>query len=120
MMRPLELGASLYVPATRPDVAAIGGRTKYPGLRSVIFCTEDAIPERDVPAALDTLAAALRRFEPAPLRRFVRVRNPAVLRAVVQMDGVRHLAGFVLPKVTRHNLGDFLAALAPDDPHQLM
>jgi citrate lyase beta subunit len=36
------------------------------------------------------------------------------------MDGARRLAGFVLPKVTRHNLGEYLAALGPDSPFDLM
>ena len=67
MMSFMQLGASLYVPATRADLTAIGNHVKYPGLRSVIFCTEDAIRPDDVPRALNNLEAALRRFEPTPL-----------------------------------------------------
>jgi len=120
MIRALQLGASLYLPATRPDLVAVGNRDKYPALRSVIFCTEDAVAGRDLPRALDNLEAALPRFEPAPLLRFVRPRSPAVLRRVLQMDGARRLTGFVLPKVTRHNLGEYLAVLGPDAPFDLM
>ena len=43
MTSPLALGASLYVPATRPDLAAVAGGTKYPALRSVVVCTEDGV-----------------------------------------------------------------------------
>jgi citrate lyase beta subunit len=120
MMRFLQLGASLYVPATRPNLVAIGNGIKYPKLRSVIFCTEDAIRPRDVAPALANLEAALHRFEPGPLLRFIRVRDPALLRQLLQMDGVRQLAGFVLPKATRRNLDEYSAALAPDDPFQVM
>jgi citrate lyase beta subunit len=120
MMRSLELGASLYVPATRLDLAAIGNRAKYPGLRSVIFCTEDAIGPDELPQALNHLESALRRFEPTPLLRFVRPRNPSVLRHLVQMEGAHRLAGFVLPKVTRHNLDDYWAVLPPDRPYETM
>lgn len=120
MMQALQLGASLYVPATRPDLALIGNRVKYPGLRSVIFCTEDAIGAEDLPRALDNLALALRGFEPTPLLRFVRVRSAAVLRSVLQMDGVRHLAGFVLPKATRHSLEEYFSLLESDEHFQVM
>ncbi len=120
MISPLQLGASLYVPATRPDLLAVGNRRKYPALRSVIFCTEDAILPRQVPEALNNLAAVLRRLDPSPLLCFVRVRNPAVLRQVLAMDGVRRLAGFVVPKATRHNLPEYLAAFKPDDHFRVM
>ena len=43
----LQLGASLYVPATRDDLPAIAAGRKFPQLRSVIFCLEDAIREED-------------------------------------------------------------------------
>jgi citrate lyase beta subunit len=120
MTRFLQLGASLYVPATRPDLVAIGNRLKYPALRSVIFCTEDAIRAGDLPLALANLEAALRRFEPAPLLRFVRVRGPAVLRRLLQMDGVRRLTGFVLPKVGLHNLEEYFALLEGEDSFEVM
>jgi citrate lyase beta subunit len=120
MMQALSLGASLYVPATRPDLVAIGNRVKYPALRSVIYCTEDAVHADELARALDQLAAALPRLEPSPLRRFVRVRNPAVLRAVLGMDGAGQLAGFVLPKITSRNLAEYLALLEPAETFALM
>src|SRR4051812_10228058 len=101
-MRFLQLGASLYVPATRPDLAAIGNRQKYPSLRSVIFCTEDAIRDRDVPQALANLEKTLLALEPVPLLRFVRPRSPAVLDSLLGMSGIEKLSGFVFPKLTRH------------------
>src|SRR5205809_5468023 len=120
MTRFLQLGASLYVPCTRGDLALIGNRRKYPYLRSVIFCTEDAVRVEDLSPALDNLQGLLRHLEPADLRRFVRVRNPAVLRAVLQMDGVERLGGFVLPKVTRHNLEQFFPAWTSPHHFDLM
>jgi citrate lyase beta subunit len=120
MTRFLELGASLYVPATRTDLVALGNGAKFPHLRSVIFCTEDAVRLGDVSAALANLAAALRRLEPSPCLRFVRVRSAALLRQIVQMDGVDRLTGFVLPKVTRHNLDEYLCALPRDSSFVVM
>lgn len=119
MTSPMELGASLYVPATRPDLAAVAAGRKYPALRSVIICTEDAVHPRDLPAALDNLAAALAGLVVSP-RVFVRPRDPAVLRRVLAMGGADQLTGFVLPKATRRNLPEYFAAFRPDDPFQVM
>ncbi len=104
----MRLGASLYVPATRPDVAAIAHGRKLPELRSVIFCTEDAVHERDLEQALARLAAVLPALEPGPLLRFIRPRGPAVLRRLLRMDGIERIQGFVLPKFGPHTLGDWL------------
>jgi citrate lyase beta subunit len=120
MTRYLELGASLYVPATRDRLAAIGNREGPDRPRSIIFCTEDSVRARDLPRALDNLAGALGRLEPAGLLRFVRVRSPEVLRRVLAMPGVEQLTGLVFPKVTLANLDDYFGALPPDSRHRVM
>jgi len=82
----VQLGASLYLPATRPDLLAVASGRRLPELRSVIFCTEDAVHGRDLERALGNLAALLPKLEPGPLLRFVRPRNPTVLWR--QSDGI--------------------------------
>lgn len=119
MISPLHLGASLYVPATRPDLVPLANGEKL-GLRSIILCTEDAIAAHEVPAALRNLAHALRRLTPAPLLRFVRVRTPQVLRELLTCDGVEQLTGFVFPKATRCNLEEYFACLPADRPYLVM
>src|SRR5581483_290746 len=116
----LQLGASLYVPATRSDLVALGTSKKYPFLRSIILCTEDAVAERELPQALANVEQLLRRLEAGELLRFVRVRSPGVLRTILQMDGVDRLDGFVLPKVTRANLDDYFDALHAADRFDVM
>jgi len=116
----LRLGASLYVPAVRTDLSPIVNGHKVRDLRSLIICTEDAVRSDELPRALDHIASALACIEPSDTLRFVRVRGPEVLRALLTMPGVGHLDGFVLPKVTPRNLGEYLALLPPSGPHQLM
>lgn len=107
-----ELGASLYVPATRPDLLAVVRGEKLSHVRSVIFCTEDAVNERDVPFALRNLGEILPELRYAAHQmRFVRVRNPSVMRAVLALPGSERLDGFALPKVTRAVLPDYLQLL---------
>ena len=119
-MKHLQLGASLYVPATRRDLPLLGNGQKYPRLRSLIFCTEDAIRPDELEAALRTLAEALPRLAPAPMLRFVRVRDPRVMERVLAMPGIGGVDGFVLPKATRRNLPAYLSLLGPRDPFVLM
>jgi citrate lyase beta subunit len=55
----LRLGASMDVPSTHPELTLIASGQKHPTLRSVIFCTEDAILEKDVPEGLKNIEGAL-------------------------------------------------------------
>lgn len=116
----MRLGASLYVPATRPDLAAIASGRKLPELRSVIFCTEDAVHEQDLDQALAHLAALLPELEPGRMLRFIRPRGPAVLRRLLRLDGIERIQGFVLPKFGPHTLGDWLRVWDDSKGHYLL
>uniref|UniRef100_UPI00286E1769 HpcH/HpaI aldolase/citrate lyase family protein n=1 Tax=Deinococcus sp. TaxID=47478 RepID=UPI00286E1769 len=102
---PLLLGASLYAPATRPDLADLGNGDRRRGgvpdvsPHSLIYCLEDSVRSEDLPLALARLQEALPQLRAGagPLR-FVRVRGPQTLEAVLNMDGWQSLHGFVLPK----------------------
>jgi len=115
-----QLGASLYVPALHPKLDAVLARREFPTLKSVIVCTEDAVAERDLPTALLQLGQVLSVATSAPgLLRFVRVRNPAVLRDVLAMPGSERLDGFVLPKITLRALAQYVRLLR-GTPHRIM
>lgn len=116
----VQLGASLYLPATRPDLLAIASGRKFPELRSVIFCTEDAVHGRDLEQALGNLAALLPKLEPGSLLRFVRPRNPTVLWRLLQLDGIERIQGFALPKFGPHTLGDWLRVWDDSKGHFLL
>ena len=119
--RHVALGASLYVPATRPDLAEIANGDRLPGIRSLIFCTEDAVRPDMLEAALRGLESALPLMRPVAGRlRFIRVRNPHVLGRLLEADGVANLDGFVIPKATRRNLPAYLQLLTARDPYLLM
>ena len=103
------LGASLYVPATHPDLISIAAAGKLKDVRSIIFCTEDAVASRELNAALDNLANALPFLDTVGgQHRFVRARNPDVLKQVLAMPGASRLDGFVLPKVTADNIDSYM------------
>ena len=117
----LWLGASLYVPCDHPHLLEIARGDKLPGVRSLIFCLEDSISDTQLERALKALENVLGQLEPRPgCLRFVRVRNPEVLRWVLGMDGVDLLDGFVLPKISTLTLGSYLLALPEHSGFWLM
>jgi len=96
---PWALGAPLYMPAHRHDILECANGEKYPSLRSMIFCTEDAVSHNEVDSSLRHLGLCLQGFRDVPARfRFIRVRNPEVLARLLDLPHIDKIDGFVLPK----------------------
>jgi citrate lyase beta subunit len=102
----VALGATLYSPASRSDLAKRVLKQTERGCVSVVLCLEDSVPDDDVKSAECNLLAALAELHslPDPERSlpflFVRCRTPEQLldigrRAQGSLDVV---TGFVLPK----------------------
>ncbi len=125
MTTAIELGATLYMPCTRDDVATrLFGPRRVPGLRSAVVCLEDSVLDRDIPVAMGHLAALLRDLSrrergPADTQVFVRPRGVAMLEHILHMPGIECVQGFVLPKAHADNLPAYLA-LPLHDGHRLM
>jgi citrate lyase beta subunit len=104
----VALGATLYVPATRPDLALDIEKVSRLGATSVVLCLEDAIPDDSVLDAEQNVISQLRHYAltaaPAPMI-FVRVRAayqiPLIVKGLDELVTV--LSGFVLPKFTANN-----------------
>jgi citrate lyase beta subunit len=102
----VALGATLYSPANRSDLAKSVLKQTERGCVSLVLCLEDSIPDTDVTEAESNLLAALSELYSLPDRDrslpflFVRCRTPEQLldlgrRAGASLDIV---TGFVLPK----------------------
>lgn len=103
----LHLGASLYAPATRPDLVALANGERYPHLRSVILCTEDSVLAGDVEPALANLGHCLPQFRGGGPLVFIRPRTPELLGRIIAMPGAERVQGFVLPKATRESIAAY-------------
>ncbi|MCX4726833.1 HpcH/HpaI aldolase/citrate lyase family protein [Streptomyces sp. NBC_01020] len=117
------LGATLYSPATRPQLADDVLKQAARGVVSMVLCLEDSIDDADV---ADGEANLVRQFaelddrcggpsgnaDGVPLL-FVRVREPEQIPDLVHRLGpsARLLSGFVLPKFTEERGTAFLEAL---------
>jgi citrate lyase beta subunit len=112
-LSPFALGATLYMPATRDDLLKVVFRNKLPGLRSLVVCLEDAVADIDVQAALANLKSLLGaidlcggRPKNGPLL-FVRPRNAGMAAVLNDWPLMKHVDGFVAPKLTLRNLGEW-------------
>ncbi|MEA3640700.1 MAG: HpcH/HpaI aldolase/citrate lyase family protein [Lamprobacter sp.] len=115
MLDAYRLGGSLYVPVTHKDCLEIANGRKWPGLRSVIFCTEDAVAAAALGPALDNLRHLLDKMRPSSESlRFVRVRNPEILSWLLALPGIDKLDGFVLPKLDMSNIDAYMDQLGGD------
>jgi citrate lyase beta subunit len=104
------LGATLYMPATRPNIYQDLLSKKHAGLSSMVICLEDAIGDDEVERAEDLLCLELENLssdlvkglceeEDLPLI-FVRIRSYDQLMRLKSRipNGMHLLTGFVLPK----------------------
>ncbi len=119
-MRNRFLGASLYLPGHHKSLMAIACGELLTQAKSLIFCTEDAVLEADLSYALFNLQLSLAHM-PASINaeRYVRVRNPEVLRRVLDMPGVEKLSGFVIPKADADSFWAYFSQLN-NSAHSLM
>lgn len=99
----LALGATLYSPAIRPQLASDIARCHAEGIMSMVCCLEDSIRDDEVEAAELNLADQLRRVarqQPDGPLLFVRVRHADQIYRLAERlgDDLGVLSGFVLPK----------------------
>lgn len=111
-LSPWNLGATLYMPATRLDIADAVLHGKIPGLRSLVICLEDAVSEGDIPQALQNLKQLLQLLNAAKINSgnsdwplvFIRPRHPVMGKWLVENLELDAIDGFVLPKFTLSSL----------------
>jgi citrate lyase beta subunit len=109
---PWQLGAPLYMPAHRLDLRDIANGDKLPMLRSMIFCTEDAVLKYEVESCIRHLGLCMQGFRETKQRfRFIRARNPEILSRLLDLPHIERIDGFVLPKFTIDNFSAYLDQL---------
>ncbi|MEA3373928.1 MAG: HpcH/HpaI aldolase/citrate lyase family protein [Campylobacterota bacterium] len=98
MINALELGGTLFVPATHKYLEAIAHGEKFPTLRSVVMDLEDGITEDELQEGMNRIAALLPALRSASLLRFIRPRNVEVLRQILGFESIGKINGFIFPK----------------------
>ncbi len=120
MLSALSLGATLYIPATRSDLWPIVTGEKYPELRSLVICLEDAITEQDVELAKQNLKQLLQKLQLQQQQQqrheqypkiFIRPRHIAMAADLAEWREITALDGMVLPKFGLANFKQWLDVL---------
>lgn len=118
---PYALGATLYMPATRPDILDVVMGEKIQGLRSLVVCLEDAVAETDVQQALNNLKNLLLGIDarggrpPGRPMVFVRPRDAAMAAVLNDWSLMRYVDGFVVPKLRLSNIQQWHQAVTRDE-----
>ncbi|UTZ21481.1 HpcH/HpaI aldolase/citrate lyase family protein [Vibrio campbellii] len=102
-----SLGATLYTPCNHPNLQTI--MSNGLGSKSMVFCTEDAIPEHELEQSIDKLRSSIKKLsqDKATFKRFIRPRTPSLLEEIMQFDGIENIDGFVLPKYDLSTCDDY-------------
>lgn len=118
----VALGATLYVPATRADLADLIARRHAAGVMSMVIDLEDAVADDEQTQAVAAAVAALHALADTPacqMLLFIRVRTAeqieTITDAIVAAGPTRSsgaLSGFVLPKFGADNAAVTLQAVA--------
>lgn len=102
-----SLGATLYCPATRPNLYDDIYKMRDRGAGSLVLCLEDSVPDAALPAAEKNLQETLKKLaqlDQAELKAlpllFIRVRTPRHFKHIIEMNrsSLDVLTGFVFPK----------------------
>lgn len=94
------LAPMLYVPADRPDLAAILGGQRDLGFCCIAVCLEDAVRPDNRKNAATTLCTTLKKLADYPRQIFVRPADSDALDWLIEYLPVEKIAGFILPKAT--------------------
>ena len=115
---PYALGATLYMPATRADLFDVVINNKIPGLRSLVICLEDAVSDCDIEYATQNLVQLLEQIDAhggrtniCPLL-FVRPRNAVMADQLNALEMIKHVDGFVAPKLNLDSLSQWQQAVS--------
>jgi citrate lyase beta subunit len=111
----LELGGTLFVPASHRSLDAVLSGEKYPELRSVVIDFEDGIAGKDRPEALLRLEQTLAKLEETKLLRFIRAQDPQMLEILLQQKEIDKLDGLILPKFGLDNAEHYLSLITNHD-----
>lgn len=107
----LELGGTLFIPATYKGLEVIVNERKYPNLRSVVIDTEDSLNDAEIGEALKNIQQTLKALEKNELYLFMRPRSLTLLKEFLSYENIDKVDGFVLPKFSLENAKEYFHVL---------
>jgi len=117
------LGATMYMPAIRENIAKDFINFKHPALKSCVLCMEDAIDDSDEKKAWENLFLVLKELETSISNKlidsqslpmiFIRIRDlKSFERLIKKYKKLSLICGFVFPKFDSNNSEKYLNVLS--------
>jgi len=111
MISHIELGATLFVPASFASLNTIVNEQKYPELKSLVIDFEDGLNSSDIKSATKNVEAILQNIQSVTPLLFIRARSVEQLKTILLFKGIVHITGFVLAKFSLLNATAYLKLL---------
>ena len=122
---PFELRSTLYMPATKDNLAQIITDKEKTNADAIVFCFEDALNILDIPKGIENLNNTFEQLQYDPVigdivakdhipYRFIRVRSIENYHQLMQsltLKVIKHIHGIVIPKFTPSNINAWEKAL---------
>jgi citrate lyase beta subunit len=107
----LELGGTLFVPASHKGLDAIVNEQKYSGLKSVVIDFEDGLLGRDIQNAMYQIENVLEKISELSPLVFLRARDTEHLKELLALNAISCVDGFVLAKFSLKNADTYFELL---------
>ena len=107
----IELGATLFIPATHKHLEDVILNLKYPNLKSVVIDCEDGIKDSELGKALQNIKELLLKYKQSELLVFIRPRDISTLNEILFYENILKIDGFILPKFSLQNAQQYIEIL---------
>ncbi|MDF1883447.1 HpcH/HpaI aldolase/citrate lyase family protein [Sulfurimonas sp. SAG-AH-194-C21] len=108
----LELGGTLFIPASHKRLKEIVCDNKYPHLKSVVIDFEDGLEHSDFEFAMQNINNILENITSKTLLTFIRAKNTQHLSELLRLSHIDKIRGFVLAKFSLANAEIYLNLLS--------
>ncbi|MEA3497953.1 MAG: HpcH/HpaI aldolase/citrate lyase family protein [Campylobacterota bacterium] len=103
----VSLGGTLYTPAISKHILDIANGIKFPEVKSVVFCLEDAIKDSDVEYAITNIQDMLQNYKQSNIKVFIRAKNIENLKQLLQLKDIEKIDGFSIAKFGVENMESY-------------
>jgi len=107
----LELGGTLYTPSISKHILSIANGDKFPKVKSVVFCLEDAIKDSDLEYAIKNIQNMLLNYKQSSIKVFIRPKNSENLKLLLTLENIEKIDGFALAKFGIGNMERYFNVL---------
>ncbi|RUM64050.1 MAG: hypothetical protein DSZ04_03275 [Sulfurimonas sp.] len=111
-MNYMQLGGTLFIPASHKRLQEIVCENRYPGLKSLVIDFEDGLEYSDFDFAMKNINNILENITNKSILVFIRAKNTQHLSELLRLSHIHNLTGFVLAKFSLQNAEIYLKLLS--------